>query len=208
MENNYYKTYQEWCFDLERLAKKYHGDVKEAKKLRGLIAVELLKRVLDEYIKSNGLPYKTSMENSYIAGSNYEYDLLVLSEKAEPHFGFVYMPEDVIAILESKTRGLYNVETNTDNIAKAVNCAMAINPDIRFGYITITENVPKNDHNKSTGKPTVKHWELTKKYLDEKIKGDVAEFAVTLHTGKKLCDEGSDEELDLFIKFLLFGSDT
>ena len=42
--------------------------------------------------------------------------------------------------------------------------------------------------------------------LDEKIQGLTASYAVTLHKGKTLCDEGLDEEFHAFIEFLAEGT--
>lgn len=79
---------------------------------------------------------------------------------------------------------------------------MEINLNIVFRYITMSENVSKNLYN-NHGKPTIKHWNLTKKYLSDKIIGKAIIYAVTLHKGKELCDEGSDDEFYHFIENLI-----
>lgn len=204
MGNTYYELYEKECEKLEKLTLSYDGDLKSAKKLRGAIANELLKKLISEYFNKNSKPYKVSNVNSYIAGSKFEYDLLIVKESAEPFIGIVYRPEDVVAVIECKVGGLFKVEKDTDRIAQAVNRAIKINSDIRFGYITMSENVPVNDY-KSDGSPTYKHWDKTQKYLSEKINGTVAIYAVTLHKGKKkkLYDKGSDEEFYDFIDYLI-----
>lgn len=204
MGNIYYELYETKCEELEKLTLSYDGDVKSAKKLRGAIAAELLKQLISEYFNKNRKPYKVSSVNSYIAGSKFEYDLLIVKESAEPFLGIVYRPEDVIAIIECKAGGLFNVEKDTDRIARAVNRAIKINSDTRFGYITMSENVPVNDY-KADGSATYKHWDMTQKCLDEKINGTVVIYAVTLHKGKrkKLYDEGSDEEFLNFVNYLI-----
>lgn len=178
--------------------------MKNAKKLRGAIAAELLKQLITEYFNNNSKSFKISNVNSYIVGSKFEYDLLIVKESAEPFIGIAYRPEDVIAIIECKAGGLFKVEKDTDNIAQAINRAMLINPDIRLGYITMSENIPVNDYKKD-GSATYNHWEKTKEYLDEKISGTVVKYAVTLHKGKRenLYDEGSDEEFYNFINYLI-----
>jgi hypothetical protein len=202
MKNTYYECYVEYCKELEKLMNSYNEDVKGAKKLRGAIAAELLKKGINKYFGENSKPYKASNINSYIAGSKFEYDILIVKESAEPFMEIVYQPEGVIAVIECKAGGLFNVEKDTDNIAQAVNRAQDLNIDIIFGYITISENVPVSD-SKADGSATYKHWDKTIEYLDKKIKGNHVEYAVTLHKGNKLCDEGSDEEFYKFINYLI-----
>ena len=110
--------------------------------------------------------------------------------------------EDVIGIIECKAAGLFDVNKDTDHIATVVNCAQKINPHIRFGYITMSENVPVNSYHRN-GKPTVRHWDLTVEYLDQKIQCPNINYAVTLHKGNTLCDEGLDEEFKDFIEFFI-----
>lgn len=202
MGNSYFLLYKNHCKELEQLMKQNLGDSNDAKKLRGAIAVELLRQEINKYLVNNHMPFKTSAVNSYIAGSKFEYDLLIVKEDAVPYLGLVYQPKEVVAIIESKAGGLFDVDKNTNSIAKAVNRTLEINSAIRFGYITMSENVPvKNYH--QDGRPTVKHWDLTKKYLKEKINGKVIVYAVTLHQGKALIDEGSDDEFYNFINALI-----
>lgn len=204
MGNRYYELYQIRCNELEQIMTKYQGSSEDAKKLKGAVATNLLKQEMEKYLEDNNEPFKISSENSYIAGSKYEYDLLLVKENAKPFMGLVYYPDDVIAIIESKSNGLFDADAETNHIAKAVNRVREINPDIRFGYITISENVPINDYKKD-GTPTVKHWDLTEQYLNEKIEGLNAIYAVTLHKGKELCDEGSDDEFNRFLNWLING---
>lgn len=198
MSSNFYKLYMKHCDELKQMMEQYRGDANAAKKLRGVMMVELLRKEITNYFTENKLPFKVSAPNAYICGSKYEYDLLIVKELAVPYMELVYKPEDVVAVIESKVGGLRRVDTETNSIAKAVNCAQNINPSINFGYITLSENVPVNLQNKD-GKPTIRHWDLTKKYLRQKIQGKCATYAVTLHQGKKLCDDGSDDE---FIEFI------
>ena len=159
---------------------------------------------MERYLGDNSKPFKISSLNSYIAGSKYEYDLLLVKRNAKPFMELVYHPDDVIAIIESKANGLFDANVDTSNIAKAVNRAREINPKIRFGYITVSENVPVNEYKKD-GTPTIKHWDLTEQYLNEKLKGLNAIYAVTLHKGRDLCDEGSDDEFNKFLEWLTEG---
>lgn len=218
MSNRYYTTFQEHCQELEKLMEQYRtkkdsqseADGKNknvvAKKLRGAVAVELLRQEINTYLESEGEPFKASMMNSYIAGSGYEYDMLVVKKDAKPFMGLVYLPEDVVADVECKAGGLFDLDKDTDNIAKAANTATDVNPEIRFGYITISENVPVNEYNRN-GEPTVKHWKETQDLLDDKLKGNSAFYAVTLHQGKNPYGESDDSVLEKFIKFLIGKND-
>lgn len=200
--NHYYYLFQEKCKILDDIIKKYQGTLEDAKKLKGALATEVLRQELSNYFYQKGINVKVSAENSYIIGSKYEYDLILVKADAEPFSNLIYFPEDVIAVVESKAGGLFNVDKETDNIAKAVNKAWELNKSIKFGYITLSENVPKNNIN-AQGKPTVKHWDLTKDFLLKKIRAVSSIYAVTLHQGNKLCDEGSDEEFTDFVESLV-----
>ncbi len=202
MSNKLYERYQTCCMELEQKMKKYQGSSEDAKKLRGALATELLKQEIDSYLNYYNKSFKVSAANSYIAGSKFEYDLLLVKENACPFMGLLYSPEDVIGIIECKAGGLFDVNKDTDHIATVVNCAQKINPHIRFGYITMSENVPVNSYHRN-GKPTVRHWDLTVEYLDQKIQCPNINYAVTLHKGNTLCDEGLDEEFKDFIEFFI-----
>ncbi len=162
----------------------------------------MLRRELDQYLTAHDLPLCVSQGNRYIAGSKFEYDLLLVRPDAEAYLGLVYRPEDVVAVIECKAGGLFDLEGGTNNIAEAANRAVSLNPNIRFGYITICENVPVHSYKKD-GTPTVKQWELTKQYLQEKIAGTCVIYAVTLQQGRHLCDEGSDKEFEDFVSMLI-----
>ena len=140
----------------------------------------------------------------YIAGSKYEYDLLVVKKDAQPYRGLLYRPEDVVSVVECKAGGLFDLEKETGSIAQTANGAINVNPDILFGYITISGNVPKNDTNRS-GNPTLNHWEQTWNLLKDKVNGKTCYYAVTLHQGKRenICDKGDDMEMKDFIRFLI-----
>lgn len=208
MENRYYEMYQKCCQEVQELTEQYqpkgNNDNQNPKKLRGALAVQLLRQEITNYLCDAGKPFKVSEMNAYIAGSKYEYDLLVVKKDAQPYMGLLYRPEDVVSVVECKAGGLFDLEKETDNIAQAVNGAIDVNPDILFGYITISENVPKNDTNRN-GTPTVNHWEQTWELLSKKVKGETCCYAVTLHQGKRenICDKGNDREMKDFIKFLI-----
>lgn len=202
MSNRYYELYKKHCEELEEMMGQYNTGSEYPKKLKGAMTTELLRQEITKFLADNNEPLKASAIDSYIAGSKYEYDLLIVKEDAEPYMGLVYQPDDIIAVIESKAGGLFDLEKDTDNIAQAANRAIELNSDICFGYITISENVPANSHN-SQGNPTVKHWDLTQQYLSDKIQGKTVIYAVTLRKGKEICEEGSDEEFYDFVKHLI-----
>ena len=202
MSNRYYELYKKHCAELDEMMGRYNTGSEYPKKLKGAMTTELLRQEITQFLADNNEPFKTSAIDSYIAGSKYEYDLLIVKEDAEAYMGLVYQPDDVIAVIESKAGGLFDLEKDTDNIAQAANRAKELNSDICFGYITISENVPINSYN-SQGNPTVKHWDLTKEYLSDKIQGKSAIYAVTLYKGKEICEEGSDDEFYDFVKHLI-----
>ncbi len=202
MSTKYYELYQEKSMELSKLIEEYGSDFQGSKKLHGALAAELLRQELGRYLEEHKKPIKVSQVNAYITGSKYEYDLLLVKDTAESYMGLVYRPEDVIAIIESKALGLFDVDKDTDSIAKAVNHALNLNRDIRFGYITLSENVPAKEYN-AKGNPTVKHWDLTKKYLSEKIEGECSIYAVTLYQGKNLYDEGNESEFEEFVENII-----
>ncbi len=199
--NHFFEDYNAMVEQLCCPKDKADAPYSNAKKFRGAIAAEILRRELQQYMQLHSLPVKVSNVNSYIIGSKYEYDLLLVKQDAQSVLDLAYRPEDVLAVIESKAGGLFNVEDDTNNIAKAVNAAMALNRQIRFGYITMYENVPVHQFNTS-GQPTVNHWEQTNQYLMQKISGICAIYSVTLQQGKKKCDNGSDQEFEDFAAFL------
>lgn len=202
MSNRYYELYKKHCEELEEMMGRYNIGSEYPKKLKGAMTTELLRQEITKFLDDNNEPFKTSAIDSYIAGSKYEYDLLIVKEDAKPYMGLVYQPNDIIAVIESKAGGLFALEEETDNIAKAANRAKELNSDICFGYITISENVPANSYN-NQGNPTVKHWDLTQQYLSDKIQGKTVIYAVTLRKGKEICEEGSDDEFYDFVKHLI-----
>lgn len=199
------KLYNEYQYCLKKLGSEYlalGADITCAKKLRGALFIEVLRKELNHYFSINSLPIKATQANSYIIGSKYEYDLLIVKDTAEAVYGIAYSPKDIVAIIESKAGGLFNIDHETDSISQAFNQAYSLNKEINFGYITISENRPKNLIKKD-GTPTINHWDLTQKYLIKKVNGPISIYSITLHQGKKLIDTGNDDEFYQFIDFLV-----
>lgn len=159
-------------------------------KYKGKVANELLKDEVSNVLKKNSLPFKVSEINAFVAGSKFEYDLLILKDDANSD-NFAYKNEDVKAIIECKVNGLYDPEKNTDSIAKAINEVRRLNKDVAFGYVTFSEVVPKKE-------TSVHYWDLTKKFLHQKVTYSHL-FAVTLRTGNKVIDSTTPEDFEKFI---------
>lgn len=174
----------------------------EGKKMRGAIFAECVKAGIQERLDDFNLNFVVSKNNVFVKGSPYEYDLLILKADCKPEYGVVYDPTDVIACIECKAGGLYNLESETTAIAKAYNRLYALNQDISFGYITLWENKPVNKF-KQNGEPTVDQWALTQKYLSEKlVTNKQVVYAVTLKNGKKIIG-GLEKEFTDFVSLLV-----
>ena len=196
MGNRLYDLYQEQSTKLEELVKQYSPAGEASKKMRGAVTAELFRAEIERYLVNHKEPYKVSGVNSYIAGADFEYDLLVVKKDAEPFCNLIYRPEDVVAVVESKTNGIYDVQNDTDNIAKVANRAKELNPSITFGYITLSEVVPVRQMSKDV-------WGQTQESLDQKVHGAKVIYAVTLRKGKMIWDKGSDEEFTEFVEYLI-----
>ena len=201
--NNLYERIQESYNEVTRLTTLYGGTTADSKKLKGALTSELIRAELISYFKENNLNLTVANVNSYIFGSKNEYDLMIVNANASPYMGFIYSPNDVVSIIEVKARGLYNLNTDLNNIIDAANRAYVLNNSITFGYITITENVPKNTIYR--GKATINQWEITKHELSENICCENAIYAVTLYSGNEnnLIDEGNNTEFSDFINQLI-----
>lgn len=207
MKSSFFNQYQDSCSELNKMGVDWSD--RGAKKLKGALMVELLKKEIENFLVESNEPFKVSAMNTYIAGSCSEYDLLIVKENAKPYMNLVYRPDDVVAVIESKAAGLCTVDSETDNIAKAANAAIALNSEISFGYITLGENIPVNDFDPKTGKPHINHWNDTYTFLKEKVHGRCQPYSITLHQGgwERVVDEGSDEDFRYFINFLIGKAD-
>ncbi len=194
--NTTYRRYIDTCSKMARGYRENEFD--GTNQMKGAIATKLIREEMGNLV---GVEFTVSTENSFIEGSPYEYDLLVVRKDAMPSFGNVYRPEDVIAVVECKANGLFDPERDSSTIALAANAAYELNPSIRFGYISMTERMPEHEE-KRNGKEPAKFWELTKAYLRRKLKMFSVLYAVTLAQGKDILDGGSDAEFHEFVDTL------
>lgn len=88
-------------------------DTASVNKINGSVAssviIKYIKAVIDKY----KLPYKVSEPNVFILESNVEMDALILNKDAKSIMNSgIYNPEDVVAMLEFKSNGIYSHKNN------------------------------------------------------------------------------------------------
>ncbi len=204
MSNSLYQMYVRSIAEAGSLTELYDGDFEKSKKLHGAITTQVVRKKLFQWLEQHHVDASVSDQNVYIAGSPYEYNLLLVRKNAEAYLNMIYQPKDVLAIIVCKSSGLFKVDEETSRIAKAVNYAAKLNPKIRFGYLTLWEQIPVNAF-KQDGTPTLNHWERTQKMLTEKVHPLGAIYSVTLSQSPKtaICHESSEDELDQFVLMLV-----
>jgi len=170
----------------------------KSQKGKRAIATDLIREEVGNLVD---MEYTISSVRSRIEGSDYEYDLLVVRKDAVPSFGKTYRPEDVAAVIECKANGMDDPEKDSSSIAIAANAAHELNPEIRFGYITMNGKVPEQTGTNSA-RSTMGLWELTRTYLKRKLNMSSVIYAVTLAQGKDMLDDGSDAEFHAFVNAL------
>lgn len=103
------------CFQAKEAICRQNNVYVESKKLNdhkitGAIVAEVFKEKIEEVFKEKGLDtkYKISENNVYVAGCRVEFDFLILKKDAEKieHLP-IYPLDKVVAVLESKTYGVY-----------------------------------------------------------------------------------------------------
>lgn len=125
-----------------------HPCDKTHSKLSGVIAAEHFRQEMEMVLRKHNAPYKLSQNNAYIQGCHIEFDFLLLKQDAEPMLDVpVYRLCDVVAILECKTNGVYAYkESSLERMFRAYFEDLdGIRNQIRIGYMTMSENCPKNE---------------------------------------------------------------
>lgn len=108
-------------------------DEMKATKFIGALTIELLRK---EFIKK-GL--NVSNRDVFIKGVPYELDLIILKKRKKAQENLLYKPEQVLAVLEIKFRGVYSKE-GVENIKKVFDSIKGVNKEIKCIYLTISEN--------------------------------------------------------------------
>ena len=160
-KNTLFKEYlmkKEKCEELSILCDSV-GDTQKklsSSKLIGVIVAEVFKEQFTMVLEKYGFDkqYKISENNVYIVGCPIEFDFLVLKKSAEKIENLpVYSLSDVIAVLESKTYGVYNLyKRGSDDLEKFdlyrfVKSYFTLDGpqnNIRLGYMCLSEQRPNN----------------------------------------------------------------
>ncbi len=150
----------------------YNDEVKDRKskgtKITGAIVAEVFRKNIEYILKKNNLEdiYKVSENNVYVKGCSTEFDFLILKKDAQKvesnnndnNINFelpIYDWADVIAVLESKTYGIYSLyngrtENTNDEIQKndlykfvsEYEKLRKKNNNIKIGYMCLVEQRP------------------------------------------------------------------
>lgn len=176
-ESNYiYKSYEFLIKKLKELNMYTNETSEKSKKnakIIGSMVAELFKERISYILHKNNLGniYKISENNVYVEGCHIEFDFLILKKSAKKltihdksnneivYELPIYNPSDVIAVLESKTYGIYTLYKGRDTNANineelkkhslylfvnAYTTLLNYNNNIKLGYICLTEQRPKN----------------------------------------------------------------
>ena len=139
-------------------------DMKKGKKVTGAIIAELFRKNIEIVLKQKYEGrYKVSENNVYVKGCHIEFDFLILRQDAKKEVITqndisyelpVYDSEDVVAVLESKTYGIYTLYDRdkkifeNNNLYKFVSAYKddlhGIDKKIKLGYMCLAEQRPIN----------------------------------------------------------------
>ena len=131
-------------------------------KMAGNIFAMIIKKLIESIIKEGKLPYKVSINNSYIKNHKSEWDLLIVEKNASDHGVNVYDEDDVKAIIELKTASYFQNTSvkeyqslrgkELDDKKKIMNSYfkhiskdLIGNDKIRYLYITLFQNINYGD---------------------------------------------------------------
>lgn len=161
--SKYKKKLEDFWIDIESDAK-YKG------KLKGAITAGFIGDVIKNYFNENNIDFKVSPVNVFIKGYSTEFDILILKPNAsEIEKGYpVYNDTEVKAIIEVKSTGIYFKKGENKNPLKREledYCKIRDNlkdSAIRFGYITMKEQIPKKNG-------SINFIDETRKFISEYI---------------------------------------
>lgn len=144
--------------------------------MRGVIAATVFKEQIERVLIEHRLEncFKVSENNCYILGLMTEFDFLLLKKDSQRINNLpIYNVHDVIAVIESKTNGVRNIDREGESgelksITNAYNEILKLNPEVRLGYMTMTEFIPKNKI--WNGRQTKDFWKATCKFFEKHIK--------------------------------------
>ena len=131
-------------------------------KMAGNIFAMIVKELIESIIKEVNLPYKVSINNSYIKNHKSEWDLLIVEKNASDHGVNVYDEDDIKAIIELKTASYFQNTSvkeyqslkgkeldakkkimfdNMNSYFKHISEYLIVNDKIRYLYITLFQNI-------------------------------------------------------------------
>lgn len=130
-------------------------------KMAGNIFAMIIKELIESIIKEEKLPYKVSINNSYIKNHKSEWDLLIVGKNASDYGVNVYNEKDIKVIIELKTASYFQNTTvkeykslkgknlddkkkimfdNMKSYFKHISKDLISNDKIRYLYITLFQN--------------------------------------------------------------------
>lgn len=107
-------------------------DFGKCAKFAGAVTVEIIKQALEE------AGILTSPRDVFIKGLPVEIDLLVPKKRAEPEYGLLYEPQDVLVVLEIKNYGSFGEKT-INGIKENFQRIQQLNKVIYCAYLTLAE---------------------------------------------------------------------
>ncbi|WP_028822146.1 hypothetical protein [Propionimicrobium lymphophilum] len=171
-------------------------------KQSGALFADIIRDEFNQFIGSVGLAVVLSQPNSFVVGCGTEFDLIVMRKDAEVIEGRFFHPNEVVSLIECKAGGTYAKGASTASISKAANSAIRLNQQIRFGYVSLWENRPKNKL--WLGNPTIDHRKRTEDGLKDEIKGEGGARTLFLatKTSGKIVERATNIEIEDFFLFL------
>lgn len=145
---------------------------KKRAKITGTIVAEVFRKNIEYVLKKNNMTnmYKVSENNVYVKGCNIEFDFLILKKSAAKIISNhifdsnitielpIYDINDVVAVLESKTYGIYSLyKGRTENTVNEMkkndlfrfasaykNTLHGMEKNIKIGYMCLVEQRPNS----------------------------------------------------------------
>ena len=219
------------CFFKKEKIIEHTANIKEKKftKATGAIVAEVFRKNIEYVLQKNHLEndYKVSENNVYIAGCHIEFDFLILKKSAKRIEAFplkdydsnikfelpIYNAEDVVAVLESKTYGIYSLYKGRDgdtetqlqknDLYRFVTAYNDIlkrsNPEIKIGYMCLAEQRPNQGVSNFIEK-TIYFFEdfFGNKYADNTKNWHVY-YAKCQYTSKTADVYASDDDWEKFV---------
>lgn len=174
-------------------------------KINGAITAQIFSENISDTLIKLGVDnlFKISENNVYILGCDCEFDFLLLKKEAKKIMNFpIYKLEDVVAIVESKTSGVFSVKKDGEisdlkKLVSSFNEFNKVKSDISLGYMTMAEHIPVKNS-------SLNFWEETKRYLETNVEGNWVAYAASLYTSsvENPVEMATDEEFVAYVKYL------